>query len=66
MTRPEKRLSKKKLCQELVEEMVQGKQYQELTQPASLVWFIDTARKVIKLPQDHPNQALLDALKNHQ
>uniref|UniRef100_A0A915KEQ6 Uncharacterized protein n=1 Tax=Romanomermis culicivorax TaxID=13658 RepID=A0A915KEQ6_ROMCU len=63
MTRPEQGLSAKdKLCLELVEEMVQGKQYQELTQPASLVWFIDIARKVIKLPQDHQKQALLDAL----
>uniref|UniRef100_A0A915I8F2 Uncharacterized protein n=1 Tax=Romanomermis culicivorax TaxID=13658 RepID=A0A915I8F2_ROMCU len=60
MIRSEQPLSvKDKLCLELVEEMAQGKQYQELTQPASLVWFIDTARKVIKLPQDHQKQALL-------
>uniref|UniRef100_A0A915KTK4 Uncharacterized protein n=1 Tax=Romanomermis culicivorax TaxID=13658 RepID=A0A915KTK4_ROMCU len=62
--RPKQRLSAKdKLCLELVEEMAQGKQYQELRQTASLVWFIDTARKAkkskcpkVKLPAGDDSQ----------
>uniref|UniRef100_A0A915I9E0 Uncharacterized protein n=1 Tax=Romanomermis culicivorax TaxID=13658 RepID=A0A915I9E0_ROMCU len=38
MIRPEQHLlAEEKLCLELLEEMAQGKQYQELMQPASLV-----------------------------
>uniref|UniRef100_A0A915J649 Uncharacterized protein n=1 Tax=Romanomermis culicivorax TaxID=13658 RepID=A0A915J649_ROMCU len=59
MIRPEQCLSAKQ------KGMAQGKQYQELTQPPSTVWFINTMRKVVKLTQDHQRQALLDGLKNH-
>ena len=58
------KMLKEQMGDTIVQELAQGIPYKDLTAQASVVWVIDTCRKVTKLPPDQQREALRKALKS--